>query len=477
MRRTHSDIGQQTLGYEKLEGRRLLAGNVTVFESGHLYIRGDQADNQFEIIAEGTHLKIQGINGTTINQSQSYLVEGAVASQNGLTFPGGLRAHLGPGNDEFWVRDAQFEMMSLVYGGTGDDSVSLVDTKFLDRTTFQTFDGDDTLFASGSQFMGDFFAITLDGDDVVTVVDSTFDKFSLISTGNHADTIQSDGNRYMGATNLILPLDGNDSVELNNPVVMDWMGVFLGDGDDSIKGDLTDAVMQGDLRIAGQGGVDESPTMLMSDHVAARTSMVTLEHREVFATSVGGAENVDGFHTISQRGNEFYEWYASPVTLGSTERIASVEWSGVYLRDGNNLDLPDRGDQFVIEIYEDLELETDPGQSPAARFEVGSANRVDVGARNQVKSLSGTVLWEYPIYEYSADIEFTMEAGKQYWVSVWKKLNETELQEGNGWAWGWADSTSGSTAMVVGWDTDPDVGGYHSAGNGGYPAVDMRLRT
>ena len=84
----------------------MLAGNVAVFENVHLYIRGDNADNQFEIVAEGDQLKIQGIDGTTINGQESYLVQGAQLTDAGMSFEGGLRAHLGPGHNDFMVKDA-----------------------------------------------------------------------------------------------------------------------------------------------------------------------------------------------------------------------------------------------------------------------------------------------------------------------------------------------------------------------------------
>ena len=136
---------RRSISYQTLENRLLLAGDVTVVEDGHLFIRGDGADNQFEVVADNGQLEVRGLAGTTINGLESYVVTGAEVTESGVTFAGGLRAHLGPGNDDFAVRDAVFESQSLVYGGTGDDNVDVTDSTFHGQFTIQTYDGDDSV--------------------------------------------------------------------------------------------------------------------------------------------------------------------------------------------------------------------------------------------------------------------------------------------------------------------------------------------
>jgi len=205
--------------YQTLENRLLLAGNVTVVEYGHLYIRGDGADNQFEVVADDGQLQVRGLGGTTINGLESYVVAGAEVTEFGATFAGGLRAHLGPGHDGFAVRDAVFESRSVVFGGSGDDNVEVTDSTFLGPLTIQTYDGDDSVSTTRSHFADTLFALTLDGQDSVTMVDSVFADNSIVSTGEHSDSIYSDGNHYLGEVNLLLSFAGDDTVELNNPVV------------------------------------------------------------------------------------------------------------------------------------------------------------------------------------------------------------------------------------------------------------------
>ena len=56
-------------GYSSLEQRRMLAGDIRVVENVHLFIRGDAADNQFEVVVEDDQLQINGLDGTTIRKA------------------------------------------------------------------------------------------------------------------------------------------------------------------------------------------------------------------------------------------------------------------------------------------------------------------------------------------------------------------------------------------------------------------------
>ena len=159
MSRKKPTVRQLVNSYQSLENRRLLAGNVTVFENVHLYIRGDRADNQFEVVVQDDQLKVVGLNGTTINGQGSFVTETASLTESGVVFQGGLRAHLGSGHDEIAIRDAQFESLSIVYGGTGNDRVDVVDSHFKKPMTIQTFDGDDSVTVHGSQFDDHFRAV------------------------------------------------------------------------------------------------------------------------------------------------------------------------------------------------------------------------------------------------------------------------------------------------------------------------------
>ena len=467
----------QPIGYATLEGRRLLAGNVRIFEDGHLYIRGDAADNQVEVIAEGDHLVFNGIEGTTINGQDSYVVIGTEVTESGVTFAGGLRAHFGPGHDKFKVQDAMFESFSVIYGGTGNDSIEIVDSAFMEKLVMQTFDGDDSVSTTRSDFEGPLFIMTLDGEDSVSITDSMLAGDSFVVTGNHSDTVRSDSNHYMGDLNLVLPLDGDDTVQLINPVVGEsHLGIFMGNGDDSISGDMSEATLEGTVRIGGQAGRDDASEMEMGDLTPSNVTVGTMENTVVFDTDV---EVEAGAHSYEEWG-----FVAARVELEQTTRIREVQWTGSYfeeeLRQLLGFDFP--VDDFTIEIFESGAYDVQyvgkfdaPVGEALATFNVGNdVNRTDTG------EVFGTDRAEItqPIFKYSALIDFEMEAGKTYWISIHAEDDGNPVY----WTWAYERSDFDYTGVV------PNDAAYFRTGrnnqgelvsswNGGGGQMDLTLKT
>lgn len=433
--RTSTKAITKPIGYEALENRRLLAGDVTIFENVHLYIRGDAADNQIEVVADDDQLIFNGLQGTTINGQDSYVVRDAVVTDSGVTFAGGLRAHFGPGHDEFKVQDAVFESFSIIYGGTGDDNIDVVDSAFMDRLVMQTFEGDDSVSTTRSDFEGPLYIITLDGEDSVSMTDSMLAGDSFVVTGNQSDTVHSVSNHYMGDLNLVLPLDGDDTVQLINPVVGEGhLGVFLGNGDDSINGDMTEATVEGTVRVGGQAGRDDASEMEMGDLTQSDVTVGTMENLVVFDTDV----DIDAAaHSYEQ-----YGFIAGRVELDQTTRIREVQWTGSYveeeLRQLLNYDFP--VDEFTIEIFESDSYDVEylgeflgtfvaPVGEALATFNVGNdVNRTDTGEVFE----TGRAEYAQPIFSYSAEIDFEMEAGKTYWVSIHAEDGGNPVY----WTWG-----------------------------------------
>ena len=442
---------QQNFGYSSLEEKRLLAGDVSVVENVNLYLRGDNLDNQIEVVVAGDELRINGLDGTTINGQESFVVQGASVTESGVTFEGGLRGHFGSGHDNVEVRDVVFEAKSILYGGTGNDIIDVVDSQFLDGAVIQTFDGDDSVSTSGSHFEGDFYVFTLDGRDSVSSIDTSFNGKSIVVTGEHSDTIHSENNHYMGDVNLILSHNGNDEVQLVNPVVGEnQLGVFLGNHDDTIGVDLTDASVDSTIRIAGQAGTDQSSGMTMSDEAAGNTSVFSIEKGElVYESAVGGVENVNSVERVYAEPsildsdgnftNTYSQQYAAAVVLETTQTIKQIEWSGAYQRDLFTDSLPDLGDNFVIEIIEDDgEPDTFDEFGRIQAFDPSSITKIEVGSASRV--VAGEISYgEFgvkPVYDYTANIEFTMEAGKKYWVSIYTDLKREQAMNGDLWEWG-----------------------------------------
>jgi hypothetical protein len=414
--------------YQALEPRQLLAGNVTVFKSMHLYIRGDAADNQFEIVADGDELRINGLNGTTINNEASYLVRTARRNENGASFAGGLRAHLGPGHDELNIRDAHFEELSIIYGGTGDDDISLADSVFSGPTTIQTFDGQDSINVQGTHFEDSFRAVTLKGRDSIVMKESVFSGDSITVTGMHTDSIHSANNHYMGEVNLLLTLGGNDEVLLENPVVgEEQLGVFMGNEDDLVKVDMMDATVDGSVRIGGQAGTDSVQQMSeMSDAVSSNVS-IDVEQVLLFDSVFGGSESVTSATTSYYNAfNDNYR-YASEFRLETDSTVRRVSWAGSYSGFRNEIGEAFVEDDFRIEFYEGNT--SVPLGDPIAVFEVGNeVNRTATG----FEVINGGRIPNSPIFEYWAEIDIDLQADKTYWISI-SGATEEDVPQG---VWG-----------------------------------------
>ncbi len=440
---------RQTISYLSLEERNLLAGDVTVFEDLHLFLRGDQSDNQVEVVVDGDQLKVIGLNGTTINQQDSYVVRGATVTEGGVSFAGGFRGNLGSGHDALEIKDALFESKSVIFGGTGDDTIDLVDSQFLERVLIQTYSGNDAVSTSGSEFEGDFYTFTLEGRDSVNSTDTVFKSDSIVVTGEHSDSVHSRNSHYLGDANLILSLNGNDEVQLIDPVVgTDELGVYLGNDDDTVGVDLEDATVDSNIKISGQQGVDQPSMMSLNDEIADKTTMVGIE-KGVAIFESGGIENVlSGFISYTWSATQpetpdsvfsYTDQFGTAVSLDTTQSINQIEWSGFYSRDYVDANLPELDDNFIIEIFEGT---GDPSTvTNAARIEVGSANRV---AKGELDLYGETV----PLYEYYADVEYTMEAGKQYWVSIYTDLEFEQADEGNTWNWGYGNGETLNSTLL-----------------------------
>ena len=150
---------------------------------------------------------------------------------------------------------------------------------------------------------------------------------------------------------------------------------------------------------------------------------------QVFDGGVGGAENIDTvlpafLNPSSNVGHRF----ATPITLNATTTIGSIEWTGAYNWEVNNQTLPEINDRFVIEIFERAS-DGAPNSDTMVRFEVGDGNAVDSGVTKGDDSA-------YRIYDYSAEVDFTMEADKTYWVSIYTLINEQQSNVGDVWSWG-----------------------------------------
>jgi hypothetical protein len=410
---------RQSLSYGTLEPKRLLAGNVNANVLGeHIYIRGDQQDNQIRIFASGGKIRVQGLNGTSINNRfGSVTVDNStiVSSNNriGSEFNGGLRVHMGPGNDSIEVDGIRLNQLSIIYGGTGNDDVNIEATDFTSAIV-QTFTGDDRVTISDTKVTDSLFALTLDGDDSLTLENSESLGGAILATGIGNDALTLSGNQHLGARQLALTEDGDDTIEILNPNVgIGSLEVYTGNGDDEVSGEIITGDIGGRVVIAGQGDTDIARVEVGSN-VANQVALRGFEFDGEIVFQ--NANRVDyGFAAFSKPDDSFF--VADFVEFRRTTRISSIEWLGSY----ENSNAPLTGDRIVIDIYEGGFVDDPtigeyqaPVGNPLASFNIGNnANRVDTG-----------LTWSNfdgprKIFSYSADIDFTMDPIKQYWISIY----------------------------------------------------------
>lgn len=259
------------LGFEGLEGRAMLAGNVAASVSdGVLAITGDSADNRLVIRQldpvgptdpwpgaryEISDLYPAGKPKTTINGQDSVIVEGVKngmrinlgagddylnisrpgASANAANVPGKLVVDMVGGNDELrlYVNNQQqvisrlgigndtasvvgnVKNLSVTADGTwagappGFDRISLANLTATGSTTVDTGGANDDVTIAGVTFAGPLSVNTGNGDDSVRAWMTTTNSTAEVSinTENGDDSIVFGDGNYLSQLNSTLRID------------------------------------------------------------------------------------------------------------------------------------------------------------------------------------------------------------------------------------------------------------------------------
>jgi uncharacterized surface protein with fasciclin (FAS1) repeats len=217
-------------GYQSLEQRRLLAGDVTVFQhESILYVRGDNSDNQIEIsVDDFGDVRVAGTNGTTINGGETSF---KYDTQNGVV--PGLRVNMGRGDDFAFIEGVDVAGDANVYGGRGDDTIGLYQVDVQDDLLVQTFTGDDQVSLDEVNVGDRLVVFTLNGSDTIGIGDTDVNGSTLISTGNGDDDLAIfNSNHNNGA--FIFTGGGNDFVGVDNVQINGTTLLSTGFGSDDV---------------------------------------------------------------------------------------------------------------------------------------------------------------------------------------------------------------------------------------------------
>lgn len=254
------------------------------------------------------------------------------------------------------------------------------------------------------------FAVDIDGDGDTDVIsasnqDSTVAWFENDGEQNFTEREISTNDRGTFAV-FAADFDGDGDIDvLSSATANQELVLHVNDGAEnfakrSFGSGLANARRIFAADIDGDGDLDALAASSTAGSTVSWFENRILEGQpeEVFDNGAGGV-NTPGqvFADSTERLN------ADDVTLAETTLVTSIAWNGRYSNVQNN-NAPAAVDDFTIAIYADDGGSPASGQ-PLAEFNVGDAVGRTPTDRNFV-------------FSYEADINFLMEAGVRYWVSL-----------------------------------------------------------
>jgi hypothetical protein len=250
-RRTH-----RKLGFQQLENRLTMAGNVIASVASHsLYLTGDSRANNLEIIQVGNgQYQVTGKDGTTINGQPQKTFSGVTAD---------LIVNLNGGNDTLkigyyaenvTVPTTIFNRDVKVNLGSGDDQLYIYHTNINDDVTINAGSGADQVylrysrvgFANMDSGINDC-TINMGNNpaaghqDFVDIRQTSFGHDLTITSAGSAPAIDSthflDTQIYMDSVYVVRNMtiqtgNGEDLLEIESADVNGLMKVLTGGGDD-----------------------------------------------------------------------------------------------------------------------------------------------------------------------------------------------------------------------------------------------------
>lgn len=249
MKKSRSTRSRKPASYQSLEDRRLLAGDVTVFQSEDIaYLRGDRADNQVEITAnDDGQVVIRGLEDTTINGESEFVLE----SENSTI--GRLGIHMGPGNDLLSVEGIDIERRAIVRGGTGDDAIGFTNASTGSDLIVNSWGGDDAVSLDNVDIGGRLVAYTGNGADTLGIDNTTIEGRTLIGTGDGQDRVALRGTVHNSQMFAFTGSD-NDFLSMDNVTTNRFSAIVSGFGDDDVV--VTDSTFNANVFATGFFGTD-----------------------------------------------------------------------------------------------------------------------------------------------------------------------------------------------------------------------------
>ena len=299
-------MGRNRLGFESLERRALMAGDVFVAIEGELLrVEGDNLANQVTLAQSSTgDLVVSGQNGTTINGLPSVRFARPVINAAEIRMEGGddavvlrglrvandLFVDLGAGNDRLTspaTAPISVGANALIYGEAGNDTVLLNRAKVFEDLYIDGGIGALTATITNSSIDKSMTIVGDEANDSISVVGSTVGLNLSIETKGGSDTVRIS---QLQAFSLLINTDSNgavgrDVVNISNASVVEDIGIFTGAGDDVVR-------MTGTTSNKVTVSLDQGNDRLEATNVVAATDIIfeggagidTLLETDVFAS-------------------------------------------------------------------------------------------------------------------------------------------------------------------------------------------------
>ena len=377
MRSPISTRRKQELSYQTLEGRRLLAGDVSVALSGStLVVTGDDLSNQIEVSqnANGDVL-FTGLDSTTINGQNAFtftqtfersrfeLNDGAdEVSFDG--FEGGREFRFlgGDGDDRLEATGVSARFYH-VQGNDGDDAIQLSNSSTQRSAYFHLGDGDDVLAVESFDAGRNFKVFGNAGDDTFASNALTVDRKFRVNLGSGDDEALISGESDFGKSARVRLGSGNDFLGVL-PGLNDATAIFnkrtvidAGSDNDVVVADA-DSTFERTAIFRGRSGTD---AIDVGDADFERRSSV----RQFESQSVDNLEEIlDGIYErlefvdfdSTQFGNE-------QILTQTSIQLEIPEFEAVFVEDGG-----------AVALASDLDLQATSAQEDVASATVQLVN-------------------------------------------------------------------------------------------------------
>ncbi len=241
VQRSHSATHQPTALFddsasvERLEDRRMLAGNVkVVFKPDEILITGDGRDNYVQISTSnaegGAYLQLIGLEDASGVQTTVNGESGPVTLYELNSGPGVLKIKMKGGDDLVEIRQAALDGDLEFIGAGGSDSLALFDSSVAGNAVLSGAGGRDFFDFVDTEIQGHLEISAGGGFDFIGFANSEFDSGEFIGGGGvdmlyFADmTINADVVADMGGLPDIVFLD--DGVTMNGSLDITFGGFW-----------------------------------------------------------------------------------------------------------------------------------------------------------------------------------------------------------------------------------------------------------